>query len=145
MVDIASQHDAPLSSRYENLTTVVIFNNVFVLWERIVKYAEPYLFKQAFNSTSAVILKAHPISCARSRKLGAVTRIWEPTIKRSMGQLHYIAQQSGDIAQPFPKMYPHMVKVMQSLEPTPFVAAPNEASFGKALENARVEAFYAQN
>ncbi len=54
-----SNFDAPLSSRYEEMDAVVIFENIFVPWERVFMYGQPELCNQAFNATNAVVHMAH--------------------------------------------------------------------------------------
>ena len=63
-----SHFDAPLSSRYEEMDAVVIFEDVFVPWERIFMYGEPSLCNQAFNTTNAIVHMAHQVACGKLAK-----------------------------------------------------------------------------
>ena len=63
-----SHFDAPLSSRYEEMDAVVIFEDVFVPWERIFMYGEPGLCNQAFNITNAIVHMAHQVACGKLAK-----------------------------------------------------------------------------
>ncbi len=63
-----STFDAPLASRFEEMDAVVIFENVFVPWERVVLYGEPSLCNQAFNATNAVIHMMHQVACGKLAK-----------------------------------------------------------------------------
>ncbi len=63
-----SHFDAPLSSRYEEMDAVVIFENVFVPWERVFMYGQPELCNQAFNATNAVVHMAHQVACSKLAK-----------------------------------------------------------------------------
>jgi len=63
-----SHFDAPLSSRYEEMDAVVIFEDVFVPWERIFMYGEPGLCNQAFNTTNAIVHMAHQVACGKLAK-----------------------------------------------------------------------------
>lgn len=63
-----SHFDAPLSSRYEEMDAVVIFENVFVPWERVFMYGEPALCNQAFSETNAVVHMAHQVACGKLAK-----------------------------------------------------------------------------
>ncbi len=63
-----SHFDAPLSSRYEEMDAVVVFENVFVPWERVFMYGEPHLCNQAFNTTNAVIHMMHQVACSKLSK-----------------------------------------------------------------------------
>ncbi len=63
-----SNFDAPLSSRYEEMDAVVIFENVLVPWERIFMYGEPDLCNPAFNETNAVVHMMHQVACSKLAK-----------------------------------------------------------------------------
>lgn len=60
-----SHFDAPLSSRYEEMDAVVVFENVFIPWERIFMYGEPHLCNQAFAATNAVVHMMHQVACGK--------------------------------------------------------------------------------
>ena len=63
-----STFDAPLASRYEEMDAVVIFENVFVPWERVFLYGQPELCNQAFNTTNAVVHMMHQVACGKLAK-----------------------------------------------------------------------------
>ncbi|MEP1207003.1 MAG: 4-hydroxyphenylacetate 3-monooxygenase, oxygenase component [Rhizobiaceae bacterium] len=63
-----SHFDAPLSSRYEEMDAVVVFENVFVPWERIFMYGQPELCNQAFGATNAVVHMMHQVACGKLAK-----------------------------------------------------------------------------
>ena len=63
-----STFDAPLSSRFEEMDAVVIFENVLVPWERIFLYGEPSLCNQAFGATNAVVHMMHQVICGKLAK-----------------------------------------------------------------------------
>ncbi len=63
-----SHFDAPLSSRYEEMDAVVVFENVLVPWERVFMYGQPELCNQAFNATNAVVHMAHQVACSKLAK-----------------------------------------------------------------------------
>ena len=63
-----SHFDAPLSSRYEEMDAVVIFDNVLVPWERVFMYGEPNLCNQAFAQTNAVVHMAHQVAYGKLAK-----------------------------------------------------------------------------
>ncbi|MCC6935738.1 MAG: 4-hydroxyphenylacetate 3-monooxygenase, oxygenase component [Thermomicrobiales bacterium] len=56
-----SKHDHPLGSRFEEMDSVVIFDDVFVPWERVFLYGDPELANGAFGATNAVIHMAHQV------------------------------------------------------------------------------------
>ena len=63
-----STFDAPLSSRFEEMDAVVIFDNVLVPWERMFMYREPMLCNQAFGATNAVVHMMHQVACGKLAK-----------------------------------------------------------------------------
>ena len=63
-----SEFDAPLSSRFEEMDAVVIFDNVLVPWDRLFMYREPLLCNQAFAATNAVVHMMHQVACGKLAK-----------------------------------------------------------------------------
>ena len=80
-----SHFDAPLSSRFEEMDAVVIFDNVLVPWERLFLYREPSLCNQAFGATNAVVHMIHQVACGKLAKaefmVGLMTLIAEASGK----------------------------------------------------------------
>ena len=56
-----SHYDHPLGSRFEELDAVVIFDDVFVPWERVFLYRDVTRCNQAFARTGAVVNMAHQV------------------------------------------------------------------------------------
>ncbi len=63
-----SHFDAPLSSRFEEMDSVVIFNNVLVPWERVFMLGDPGLCNRAFAETNAVIHMMHQVAAGKLAK-----------------------------------------------------------------------------
>ncbi|MBL4720457.1 MAG: 4-hydroxyphenylacetate 3-monooxygenase, oxygenase component [Alphaproteobacteria bacterium] len=63
-----SHFDAPLSSRYEELDAVVIFENVLVPWERVFMYRDPTLCNQAFAKSNAIVHMMHQVAAGKLAK-----------------------------------------------------------------------------
>ncbi len=63
-----SHFDAPLSSRFEEMDAVVIFENVLVPWERVFMYRDPSLCNKAFAETNAVVHMMHQVACGKLAK-----------------------------------------------------------------------------
>ena len=63
-----SHFDAPLSSRFEEMDAVVIFDNVLIPWERVFMYRDPALCNKAFAETNAVIHMMHQVACGKLAK-----------------------------------------------------------------------------
>jgi 4-hydroxyphenylacetate 3-monooxygenase len=74
-----SRHDHPLGSRFEEMDAVVVFDDVFVPWERVFLYGDPELANGAFGATNAVIHMAHQVMAKNIAKtefmLGLVSLI----------------------------------------------------------------------
>lgn len=63
-----SHFDAPLASRFEEMDSVVIFNDVLVPWERVFMYREPLKCNQAFAETNAVVHMMHQVAAGKLAK-----------------------------------------------------------------------------
>ncbi len=63
-----SHFDAPLSSRFEEMDAVVIFDQVLVPWERVFMYRDPLLCNRAFAETNAVVHMMHQVACGKLAK-----------------------------------------------------------------------------
>jgi 4-hydroxyphenylacetate 3-monooxygenase len=61
-------YDHPLGSRFEELDAVVIFDNVFVPWERVFLYRDVAACNQAYAATGAVVHMAHQVVCKNIAK-----------------------------------------------------------------------------
>lgn len=64
-----STFDAPLSSRFEEMDAVVIFDNVLVPWERVFMHQDPELCNRAFAETNAVVHMMHQVACGKLAKV----------------------------------------------------------------------------
>ena len=63
-----SHFDAPLSSRFEEMDAVVVFDQVFVPWERVFLYDDPVLCNEAYGATNAVVHMMHQVVCKNLAK-----------------------------------------------------------------------------
>ena len=79
-----SEFDAPLSSRFEEMDAVVIFDHVLVPWERVFMYQDPLLCNRAFAETNAVVHMMHQVACGKLAKVEFI-----------VGLLCAMAQASG--------------------------------------------------
>jgi 4-hydroxyphenylacetate 3-monooxygenase len=62
--DVGKSHfDAPLSSRFEEMDAVVVFDQVLVPWERVFLYDDPALCNEAYGATHAVVHMMHQVVC----------------------------------------------------------------------------------
>ena len=78
-----SNFDAPLSSRYEEMDAVIVFDNVLVPWERIFMYGEPELCNPAFSATNAVVHMMHQVACLKLAKSEFMVGLMTSIVKAS--------------------------------------------------------------
>lgn len=73
------RHDHPLGSRFEEMDSMLIFDDVFVPWERVFLYGDPEIANGVFGATNAVIHMAHQVMAKNIAKtefvLGLVSLI----------------------------------------------------------------------
>jgi 4-hydroxyphenylacetate 3-monooxygenase len=60
--------DAPLSGRFEEMDSVVIFDKVLVPWERVFLYGDPARCNRAYADTNAVVHMMHQVVCKNLAK-----------------------------------------------------------------------------
>ena len=56
-----SNYDHPLGSRFEEMDAVVVFDDVFVPWERVFLYRDVDICNQAYSATGAIVNMAHQV------------------------------------------------------------------------------------
>ena len=78
-----SNFDAPLSSRYEEMDAVIVFDNVLVPWERVFMYGEPELCNPAFSATNAVVHMMHQVACLKLAKSEFMVGLMSSIVKAS--------------------------------------------------------------
>jgi 4-hydroxyphenylacetate 3-monooxygenase len=57
-----STYDHPLGSRYEEMDAAVIFDDVFVPWERIFLYRDVEICNEAYSKTGAIVNMSHQVA-----------------------------------------------------------------------------------
>ncbi len=56
-----SRYDHPLGSRFEEMDAVVIFDDVFVPWERVFLYRDVEICNKAYSATGALVNMSHQV------------------------------------------------------------------------------------
>jgi 4-hydroxyphenylacetate 3-monooxygenase len=56
-----SRYDHPLGARFEEMDAAVVFDDVFVPWERVFLYREVDVCNQAYSRTGAIVNMAHQV------------------------------------------------------------------------------------
>jgi 4-hydroxyphenylacetate 3-monooxygenase len=57
-----SHYDHPLGSRFEEMDAVVVFDDVFVPWERVFLYRDVDRCNRAYSATGAIVNMAHQVA-----------------------------------------------------------------------------------
>ncbi len=87
-----SHYDHPLGSRFEEMDAVVIFDDVFVPWERVFLYRDVDRCNEAYTATGAVVHMAHQVVCKNIAKteflLGLVSLIIDSIAIESFQHIH---------------------------------------------------------
>ena len=85
-------YDHPLGARFEELDAVIIFDDVFVPWERIFLYRDVAACNQAYTATGAIIHMSHQVVCKNIAKteflLGLVSLMIEAIGLESFQHIH---------------------------------------------------------
>jgi 4-hydroxyphenylacetate 3-monooxygenase len=63
-----SHYDHPLGSRFEEMDAVVIFDDVFVPWDRVFLYRNVDVCNQAYAATGAIVNMSHQVICKNIAK-----------------------------------------------------------------------------
>jgi 4-hydroxyphenylacetate 3-monooxygenase len=63
-----STYDHPLGSRYEEMDAAVIFDDVFVPWERVFLYRDVETCNQAYSATGAIVSMSHQVAVKNAAK-----------------------------------------------------------------------------
>jgi 4-hydroxyphenylacetate 3-monooxygenase len=67
-----NHYDHPLGSRFEEMDAVVVFDDVFVPWERVFLYRDVDICNQAYAATGAIVNMSHQVMCKDIAKTGFV-------------------------------------------------------------------------
>lgn len=70
-----STFDAPLASRFDEMDAVILFDDVFVPWERLFLYGRPELCNIALHKTNAMVHLMHQVGQAKLAKAEFITGI----------------------------------------------------------------------
>ncbi|MGF1506356.1 MAG: 4-hydroxyphenylacetate 3-monooxygenase, oxygenase component, partial [Anaerolineae bacterium] len=65
---VRSRDDHPLGARFEEMDAVVVFDDVFVPWERVMMHRDVELCNTAYARSSAVVHMAHQVVCKNISK-----------------------------------------------------------------------------
>ncbi|MCA8836658.1 MAG: 4-hydroxyphenylacetate 3-monooxygenase, oxygenase component [Gammaproteobacteria bacterium] len=72
-LDVGGSHyDHPFSSRFEEMDAVIIFDNVFVPWEKIFIYKDVEMCNRAYAESGATAHMAHQVICKNIAKTETV-------------------------------------------------------------------------
>jgi len=63
-----SRYDHPLGSRFEEMDAAVVFDDVFVPWDRVFLYRDVETCNQAYAATGAIVNMAHQVAVKNTAK-----------------------------------------------------------------------------
>jgi 4-hydroxyphenylacetate 3-monooxygenase len=93
-----SVYDHPLGARFEEQDAVVIFDDVFVPWERVLLYRDVERCNRAYAATGAVVHMSHQVLCkniAKTEFLLGLASLMVHTI--GVEQFQHIQEKIADI------------------------------------------------
>jgi len=127
-----STFDAPLASRFEEMDAVVIFDNVFVPWERVFMYRDKDMAMKGI--ISEVMLMTETV---RALLYQAESEAHED----EFGNFIPLRGPLDTSRNLFPKFYPRMVEILQMMGSSSLMATPTEADFSNEMA-ADVEQYF---
>jgi 4-hydroxyphenylacetate 3-monooxygenase len=93
-----SRYDHPLSSRFEELDAIVIFDDVLVPWERVFLYGDNELCNNVYGKTGAVVHMMHQVAAKNVAKteflLGIACSIVDSI---QVGQFQHVQEKIAEI------------------------------------------------
>jgi 4-hydroxyphenylacetate 3-monooxygenase len=93
-----SKYDHPFASRFEELDSVVIFEDVFVPWDRVLLYRDISRCNQAYLRTGAVVLMSHQVvakNLAKAEFLMGLSSLMAQTI--GIEEFQHIQEKLAEI------------------------------------------------
>lgn len=94
----ASSFDHPLGSRFDEIDTIVVFDDVFVPWERVFCYQNTEASYKIFSESSFYPLAAHQVTARRIIKTEFVLGVAQKIINTiNVGEYQHIHQKLTEI------------------------------------------------
>ncbi|MFE8702515.1 4-hydroxyphenylacetate 3-monooxygenase, oxygenase component [Cytobacillus sp. FJAT-54145] len=93
-----STFDHPLSSRFEEMDTIVVFDHVLVPWERVFFYDHPEIAHEIYSDSSFFPLTTHQVLCRRVIKTEFVLGIAQLLTETiNVSEYHHVQEKISEI------------------------------------------------
>ena len=93
-----SSFDHPLGSRFEEMDTIVVFDDVLVPWERVFALGDVNICNQAYNESNAVVHMTHQVLCKNIAKTEFVLGILELMAETiNISQYQHIQEKISEV------------------------------------------------
>ncbi|MGD6818908.1 4-hydroxyphenylacetate 3-monooxygenase, oxygenase component [Metabacillus sp. 84] len=93
-----SDFDHPLGSRFEEMDTIVVFDDVLVPWERVFSLGDVAVCNQAYTESSAVVHMTHQVAAkniAKTEFILGILQLMAETI--NIGQYQHIQEKISEV------------------------------------------------
>ncbi|WP_338781166.1 4-hydroxyphenylacetate 3-monooxygenase, oxygenase component [Metabacillus sp. FJAT-52054] len=90
--------DHPLGSRFEEMDTIVVFDDVVVPWDRVFSLGDVSVCNQAYNESSAVVHMTHQVvakNIAKTEFVLGILQLMAETI--NIGQYQHIQEKISEV------------------------------------------------
>ena len=93
-----SNFDHPLGSRFEEMDTIVVFDDVVVPWDRVFALGDVGVCNQAYNESNAVVHMTHQVvskNIAKTEFILGILQLMAETI--NIGQYQHIQEKISEV------------------------------------------------
>ncbi|MGN1402148.1 MAG: 4-hydroxyphenylacetate 3-monooxygenase, oxygenase component [Bacillus sp. (in: firmicutes)] len=93
-----SSFDHPLGSRFEEMDTIVVFDDVLVPWERVFALGDVHICNQAYKESNAVVHMTHQVvskNVAKTEFVLGILQLMAETI--NIGQFQHIQEKISEV------------------------------------------------
>jgi len=93
-----STFDHPLGSRYEEMDTIVVFDDVVVPWDRVFSLGDVKVCNEAYNASNAVVHMTHQVvskNVAKTEFILGILQLMAETI--NIGQYQHIQEKMSEV------------------------------------------------
>ena len=94
----SSEFDHPLGARFDEIDAIVVFDNVFIPWERVFCYQDSKAAFEIYNSSSFTPLTAHQITTRRVVKTEFILGLAQMLVETiNIGEYQHIHEKMAEI------------------------------------------------
>ncbi|ASS96431.1 4-hydroxyphenylacetate 3-monooxygenase, oxygenase component [Peribacillus simplex] len=93
-----SHFDHPLGSRFEEMDTIIVFDDVVVPWNRVFAYGDVGICNQAYNESNAVVHMTHQVvskNIAKTEFILGILQLMVETI--NIGQYQHVQEKISEV------------------------------------------------